>query len=206
MAKDNEKISVNKFESSLPSDNIISETLSGTDDITIQIKKNLPLQEMLSFVQEVVEACVDVENGDYVPEAYDFAVRVGVLTHYANFAMPSNMEKQYWLVNVSPAFQQVLDKIDPVQFHEIIRTIDRKIKFMLDIITSSAVSKINEMINKFNDIADVSAEALTKMKPSEVMQLMKAVPSLGNVDQEKIANVILEMQKKSENSSEDGKS
>ena len=98
MAKDIERVSINKFEQAVNVDNITTEILLDTQDVEIQIKKTIGLPEMMLFVQEVVEACIDGESGEYLPEAYDFAIRSAVLTHYANFAMPANLEKQYWLV------------------------------------------------------------------------------------------------------------
>ena len=53
MAKDIERVSINKFEQALNKDNIITETLVDTEDVTIQIKKTITLPEMMLFVQEV---------------------------------------------------------------------------------------------------------------------------------------------------------
>lgn len=202
MSKEIKKVSINKFESALNKENVITDTLLGTDDVTIQIKKTIPLQEMLLFVQEVVEACVDNENGEYIPEAYDFAIRVATLTHYANLSMPTNLEKQYWLVYNTKAFEQVLTHINTRQFDDIIRAIDKKIKFMLDVISSSAVIKINDVVSKFNDIAETSEKVFSGVNAEDMMKIIQGVSKLGEIEEENVVKTILDVQKSGEDKDE----
>ena len=194
MSKEIKKVSINKFESALNKNNVVTVRLAGTDDVVIQIKKTIPLQEMLLFVQEVVEACVDSESGEYIPEAYDFAIRVGVLTHYANFSMPANLEKQYCLVYNTDAFSQVLAEINTRQFDDIVRAIDKKIEFMLNVISSSAVTKINDVISKFNDIAEASEKAFSGINADDMAKIIQGISKLGEIDQENVAKTILDIQ------------
>ena len=191
MANDIKRISVNKFESALPSDNIITMTLDDTDDVVMQVKRVLPLQDMLSFVREVVESCIDAETGEYLPEAYDFAIRVGVLTRYANFTMPSKLDKQYMLIYGTCAFEQVMGLIDGAQFRDIMRAIDKKIKYMLDVMSASAVAKINEVINKFGDIAEAAEKAFAGANPDDIKKVIQGASKLDNVEGEDLAQIIL---------------
>lgn len=196
MEKDIKRVSITKFETALDKENIINETLVGTDDVVIEIKKTIPLNEMIVFVQEVVEACIDTETGEYTPEAYDFAFRVAVLTHYANFAMPSNLDKQYMLVYGTRAFDQITGNINVCQLSDITRAIDRKIQFMLDVISSSAVNKINEVINKFNDIATSSEQVFGGINPSELSKVVEGITKLNKMDEADVAKVILDAKSK----------
>lgn len=194
MAKDIDRVSINNFEQALAKDTVITETLADTEDVTIQIKKTITLPEMMLFVQEVVEACIDGETGEYIPEAYDFAIRSAVLTHYANFAMPANLEKQYWLIYNTRAFQQVLNNINEQQFNDIIRAIDRKVKYMLDVMSSAAVSKINEVIAKFNDVAAVSTKMFDGASPDDMTNFINGIAKLKDMKEEDIAQAIVKMQ------------
>lgn len=194
MAKDIDRVSINNFEQALAKDNVITETLVDTEDVTIQIKKTITLPEMMLFVQEVVEACIDGETGEYIPEAYDFAIRSAVLTHYANFAMPANLEKQYWLIYNTRAFQQVLNNINEQQFNDIIRAIDRKVKYMLDVMSSAAVSKINEVIAKFNDVAAVSTKMFDGASPDDMAKFINGITKLKDMKEEDIAQAIVKAQ------------
>lgn len=194
MAKDIDRVSINNFEQALAKDTVITETLVDTEDVTIQIKKTITLTEMMLFVQEVVEACIDGETGEYIPEAYDFAIRSAVLTHYANFAMPANLEKQYWLIYNTRAFQQVLNNINEQQFNDIIRAIDRKVKYMLDVMSSAAVSKINEAIAKFNDVATVSTKMFDGATPDDMAKFISGITKLKDMKEEDIAQAVVKMQ------------
>lgn len=202
MEKDIKRVSIAKFESALDKENIVTETLAGTEDVVIEIKKTIPLYEMTAFVQEVVEACVDSETGDYIPEAYDFAFRVAVLTHYANFAMPSNLEKQYMLVYGTRAFNQVTGSINVCQLNDIVKAIDRKIQFMLDVISSSAVTKINEVINKFNDIATSSEQVFGGMNPADLSKVIEGITKLNKMDEADVAKVILDVKSEGSDTTE----
>lgn len=194
MAKDIDRVSINNFEQALAKDTVITETLVDTEDVTIQIKKTITLPEMMLFVQEVVEACIDGETGEYIPEAYDFAIRSAVLTHYANFAMPANLEKQYWLIYNTRAFQQVLNNINEQQFNDIIRAIDRKVKYMLDVMSSAAISKINEVIAKFNDVAAVSTKMFDGTTPDDMAKFISGITKLKDMKEEDIAQAVVKMQ------------
>ena len=190
MSKNNQKISINKLESVLV-ENTVTEILNGTDNVEIHITKTLPLQEMLLFVQEVVEACIDGETGEYLPEAYDFAIRAGVLTRYANFTLPANLDNQYMLVYNTGEFDQVVAHINEKQFNDIVRAIDKKIKFMLDVISSSAVTKINEVIGKFNELAENAENAFGDVNGEDMANVVKGITQLKDINEENIAQVIL---------------
>lgn len=190
MSKNIQKISINKLESVLV-ENTVTEILNGTDNVEIHITKTLPLQEMLLFVQEVVEACIDGETGEYLPEAYDFAIRAGVLTRYANFTLPANLDNQYMLVYNTGAFDQVVAHINERQFNDIVRAIDKKIKFMLDVISSSAVTKINEVIGKFNELAETAENAFGDVNGEDMANVVKGITQLKDINEENIAQVIL---------------
>lgn len=191
MAK-TKKISISDFESALDTQSTVTEILSNSNGVEILIKKSISLDEMIIFIQEVVEACIDGETGEYIPEAYDFAVRVAILTHYANFTMPVNLEKQYWLVYNTTAVEQVLQHINTRQFDDIVRSIDKKIDFMLSIISSSAVSKINEVIAKFNDIATVGENAFKGIDSGTMTKVIQGISKLNNMSEKELATAVIE--------------
>lgn len=186
------KISVADFESALATENVVTEILSNTNGVEMSINKSISLDEMILFVQEVVEACVDGETGEYLPEAYDFAMRVAILTHYANFTMPTNLEKQYWLVYNTTAVEQVLQHINTRQFNDIVRAIDKKIEFMLNILSSSAVSKVNEIIAKFSDIAIAGENAFKGIDANTMTKVMQGISKLSNMSEKELATVVVE--------------
>lgn len=191
MAKKDKKISINEFEAALLADEPVYETLSGTDNTVMEIKKRIALTEMVSFVSEVVNSCIDAENGEYIPEGYDLAIRSCVLKYYANFTMPESIEKQYRLVYGTDAFRQVMESIDRTQFEDIVRAIDRKIKFMLDIMTASAVSEFRKMSEKIEKIVSEGEDIFRKIDPEKLKKAMDVFTTDGKPDEEKIVKALL---------------
>lgn len=196
MSKNTKRISVNKFETAIDTDNTIVTTLVGTEDVEIQIKKIISLSDMMKFVRDVVDSCVDGESGEYIPEAYDFAIRIAVLTYYANFEMPSNLEKRYFIVYNTPAFEQVLNSINRCQFNNIIEAINRKIKYRLDIMTSTAAAKIHEIIDKLSDVAEDAENAFKGVSAQEIANFVDGISKLKDIKDEDIAKAIVEVQDK----------
>lgn len=192
MAKKNERISINQFELSLTDDNVVFETLENTTNIKIQIKKTISLTEMIEFVKEVVESCIDIENAEFIPEAYDFAIREAVLTKYANFELNGSLDKRYYLLYNTGAFNQVMNHVNNEQFQTIIAAIDRKIRFMLDVMSSTAISKINEVINKFNEIAESGEGLFGSASAENISNIISAAEKLKGLDKDDVARAVLE--------------
>ena len=67
MSKKSNRISINKLES-IVQNNTVTVPMDGNPDIEIIIRRILPLQEVLQFVEDVVSSCIDVETGQYIPE------------------------------------------------------------------------------------------------------------------------------------------
>lgn len=199
MAKHRNKISINQLESSITDDNVITKGLLNDnsdfiDGASIQIYKVIPLPEMISFVSEVVEACIDGETGEYLPEAYDFAIRAAVLTRYANFTLPANLDKQYWLLYRSSAFDQVMSLIDKHQFNSIIRAIDDKIEFKLRLITSSAITKVNEMVDQLNRIVESTEKVFSGIEAEDMAKVLRGVAKIDGLNEEELVKTILDAQ------------
>ena len=196
------RVSINNFEKGLIKENIATEILEGTDDVEFQVKRTLTLPEMMNFVTNIVDSCVDGEMGEYTPEAYDFAVRVNVLKCYANFAMPENYEKQYMLVYNTTAFDQVMRHINKDQFGDMMRSVDKKIKFMLDILSSSAAAKVSEVIEKFNDIGESFAKAFTNIDAGAMTSLLENAAKMKDMSEEDLAKAILNVKASAVDSTE----
>ena len=123
--KGQKKISINTF------DKIMKDTYAPTETVAwhgvdITIKKTLSLQEMMEFVEAVVQLCFETESGKYIPEIRDFAIKLNTLTKYANFTMPHNITHQYQLIYCTDAFEKVLMNVNPQQFNEMCAAVDRR--------------------------------------------------------------------------------
>ena len=158
MAKKANKISVNALDSVV--DGINEVMIEEWDGIEVAIKHTIGLTEMLEMVNNVVESCFD-KNGDYIPEAKDLVIRCEILTKFANFTLPANIEKKYRCVMLSGAVEFVCSKINEFQLNEILSSIDKKIAYRCD-------SGINAIREQFTSLI-ASMEAMQSQTENKVV-------------------------------------
>lgn len=188
-----EKISIDNFGKILKNDNVATLFYGDKKDkFEVHVKRTIPLSDMLLLVQEVVESCIDGENGEYLPEACEFAIRRAVLTYYTNIDMSEkSLEEQYSFLYNTTVYKDVYDEIDGSQYYDIVAAIDKKIKYMLDIMSSTAVSKIIEVISKFNDIVNDSNKMFGQMSEGDLSNFVKEISNLKDMKEEDLAKAIL---------------
>lgn len=190
MAKTAKKISVNKFESMVIKQEPVVITTGEQDDVEIIVTPTIGLESMIDFVNYVVNSCVDMDRGEYIPEAYSLSFDMALLTHYANFTMPSSLEKAYELINNTDAVTLVSANVDGGQLSEIMDAIDNKIGHLLDVIASSAVTRINEVMGKINSIVEMSESALSGLNPDDIKGFFDRVSAISDKDVETVARAV----------------
>ena len=194
MKKKTNRISVIKFEKTVDKDNIVVVPLDGVEDANIEITKTIPLKDMIEFVEVVAESCVDMNDGEYTPQAKDFAIKREVLTKYANFTMPTNIEKQYEFIYGSYVYDIVMEHINFEQFREILNSIDEKIKYMLDCITSISASNTAKLLGKLDTISEQSSAMFDSIKGEDIAAAFKNIDTIANMDEAKIAHAVKEFE------------
>lgn len=193
MAKKEKRISINALEK-IAKEQFPESVTEQWFDIEVTIKRSLPLKEMLQFVQEVVDACFTTD-GTFVPEIMDFATKSGILTHYANFTLPDNLEKQYWLIYSTGAVDMVCQHINMVQLQEMIGGINRKIDHMCDTDIVATKAKLNDLYEAFVKMGTEVSDLFSGVNAEE---LQKMVGALGGTEmnEEKIVSAYIEHMKK----------
>jgi len=166
------RVSINQFEKALNRNNTVELILDGTTDVAFNVEKTISLNEAMSFVSEVVDSCVDGVSLEYIPEVYDFAIRVGVLSYYSNLKLPTSAKDQYTLVYGTSAYDQILQYINYSQYKAIIDAIDKKISYMTNIMLSTMSSKVNEMIDSFNDMTKADEGMLSSIDPDALADVV----------------------------------
>lgn len=194
MVKKVNRISVTKFEKVVSKDNVVVIPLDGVEDTNIEITKSISLQNMIEFVENVAESCVDMESGEFTPQVRDFAIKRELLTKYANFTMPNNIEKQYDFIYGSSVVDIVIQNINQLQFQEIISSIDRKIKFMLDCVTSISASNTVKLLNKLDSIAEQNTAMFDSLQGEDISTVFSNINTIANMDEEKLARAVKEIQ------------
>lgn len=193
MSKKESRISINKLESILK-ENIITVPMHGCEDVNIVIRRTLPLKDMMQFVTDVVSSCVDTENATYTPEIKEFAFKAAILTTYANFNLPSNVEKQYELVYRTDALEQVLEYIDANQLAEIERAIDAQIDHEVRMMESVLAIKTQEVMSRIDTMVEQFEAAFGGINSEELNGVMQRLAQMDNMTEESIAKAVLGIQ------------
>lgn len=189
MAKKEKKVTIGEFKNVMKEnfENIITIDWHGVE---VQVKKTISLVEMMGFVNEVVESCFD-DEGDYMPEIMDFAIKSNVLTRYANFTMPDNLEARYTMIYVSDAIHAVYSLIDADQINEILSAIDRKINFLCSGDIAYARNQLKSIIVKFDEMQDQFGEIFDGLSAEDLSNMFRAT-SNNSIDEVALVKAFME--------------
>jgi len=194
MSKKAARISINKLEATMQNNTIVV-PMDGNPDVKIIIRRILPLQEVLQFVEDVVSSCIDMETGRYIPEIQAFTTRASVLTRYANFTLPKDPEKQYDLIYNTSAFQQVMGTIDGVQYNEILYSINERIKHETAMMEGALANQMAELTAKIDAFVNNSEELFGSIKGEDMSALVKNLTKATDVDEEKLVKAVFNAKK-----------
>lgn len=165
--------------------------------LQVVIKKNLSLEEMMTFANSVVKSCFDQANGAYMPEVKDFAIRANVLDMYTNFTLPKDLEKQYDMVIRSGAVEMVLNHINYMQFNELVKAIDSKLQNTADANIQAFITKLDNVTTAFSDMQTEMEKMFSGVDSEDIGKLVGAIAN-GDNTQEGIVKSYLELVKKDE--------
>ena len=188
MAKSEKRISISVM------DKIIKEHFENTTteqwySIEVQIKKTLSFTEMMEFVNDVVLSCFQ-EDGGFVPEVMDFAIRSNILSKYANFSLPDKLEHRYEIIYKTDIIDLVCSRINGAQLNEIVASINRKVEFLCNSNALMIKRQVNDLISAFNDLQARTSDDIAKLAN---------VLSSGELDEGKIVEAYLDKTRPAEN-------
>jgi len=159
-------------------------------DNEVVIKRTLSLAEMLTFVDSVVSNCY-YDVGGYMPEVKDFVIKSNILTKYANFNLPDNLEHCYALVYGTDAVDVVLKHVSQAQLQDILNAIECKIEYLCDSNISAIEQQMREVAASFGDMQKKTEEVFSNIGTEDIEKLVRAININGNVDEEKLVNAFL---------------
>lgn len=195
--KDTKRVSINAWERVMKEHFDNAPVVTDWYGIDIEVKKVLPLKEMIVFVEEIVEACFG-KDGTFLPQAEQFAIRSGILTHYAGFAMPESLEKQYDLVMKTDAAEVVRKLIDETQIEDIIDAADRKIDYLCDSNAMTIKAETDKVLAEFQNLGENMEAVFNGMSADDIQKVLSSVGNLGEVDEGKIVEAYISKKKEDE--------
>ncbi len=193
MAKKESRISVNKLEDIVKENNVVVPMI-GNEEVKITIRRVLPLEDVMQFVTDVVSSCVNPDTGEYIPEAKDFAIKSGILSVYANFNLPSKVEKQYDLIYRTDVVEQVVQYIDRNQFQEIRDAIDENISHKIRVTESIAAAQVRELMARVSGIVEQVERLFGTVGEDGLGSVVQKIAQMGDINEESLAKAVLNTQ------------
>lgn len=192
MAKSEKKVSIALFDK-IAKAHFQNENVIQWHEAEVRVKRTLSLAEMLSFVDDVVGSCFHDQAG-YMPEVKDFAIKSNILTRYANFSMPDNLEHRYQMVYGTDAVDTVCSAIDTVQLQEIVNSINSKIRFLCDSKANLIQERINSVLETMEEMRDNTKDIFGGLTQDDLKALMGAITEHG-LSEEKIVEAYMEQKR-----------
>lgn len=189
MAKKEARISINALER-IAKENFQNTITKEWFGIEVNIRRTLPLEDVLMFTEDIVNACF-TSDGTFIPQVMDFAIKDGILTRYANFTMPSDTKKQYELVYATDAVEMVMEEIDQEQLESIVDAADRKIDYLCDTNIKEVSAKLEAILKTFEEMGTTVEQMFGGMTPEDMQKMLGAISEAGKLDEEKIVSAYM---------------
>lgn len=195
MAKNEKKIPIGSLDKVIK-ENFVNKTTAEWRGLEVSLKQNLSFTEVLEFVNDVVMSCFQEKSG-FMPEVMDFAIKSNILSKYANFSLPDNLEHRYEIVYNSDAVDFVCQNINMQQLREITASIDRKISYLCNTNVMNIQKQMMELVSAFENMQQKTADMFANFTPEDLTKIMGALNE-GGLDEEKIVRAYLEQTKPAE--------
>lgn len=195
MAKNEKRVSINIMDKVMKENfqNTLLDTWYGTE---IKITKSISFTDMLSFVSDVVNSCFQ-DDGGFMPEVMDFAIKSNILNRYTNVSMPDNLEHRYELIYCTDVIDFVCQRISAGQLQEIISSVSKKLDYMSDSNVIGIKKKTEELISAFENMQKQTENMFSNVTPDDFSKLIGAIGD-GKFSEDKVVEAYLNRTRKAE--------
>lgn len=186
------KLSISKIEK-IMKETFVPEVCMEWNGEKLNIRHTLTLEEMLTFADSVTNSCFG-EDGAYLPELKDFAIRVATLLSYADISLPEDPERKYAICYRTDLFRTVQEHIELDQYNEMIHAIDEKIEHMAESNVQMIYRKADEAAEAISGMVEKVGALFENIDEQDLRNLVSAIGS-GGLDEQKIVQAYLGAQK-----------
>lgn len=195
MANKVKKISINALEKCIErKPETVNIEWNGLD---ITIKTRLSFEKMMAFVDGVAESCFAADTKAFIPVAKDFVIGCLVIEMYSNLTLPQNVNKKYEIVSGCDVVDVILENVDKAQFDNIVKSINEKIRYLIEENLAQATIKTNDLLYSVSDIESKVGDLVSKITPDDMRTLITSI-SNGKLDEGKLMEAYLESKNKGE--------
>lgn len=195
MAKNDKRISITAFDK-IAKEQAVSDAVFDWHGVELVVKHTLGLTDMMEFVHDAAESCFS-ESGAFVPEVMDFAIKSNILSRYARFTLPDNLEHRYALIYETDAVDVVCEHINERQFQEIVASIKRRVNYVCESKVTLIQQKAEEMFTAFERLQEQSENMFDNVSKEDIQKLLGAVAN-GSFNEDAIVKAYLAQTKPSD--------
>lgn len=182
--KEVKKVSINAIENVMKTE-FANESQAQWHGVDIVIRKAIGLQESIEFVHQVVNGCFSDNEGDYMPELKDFAIRACLIEKYTNIRLPESSAKMYDMLYKTDLCSFVCGYISAEQFTSMVDAINDKLDYM----ANAGIKKLEQIAGAMDTLSKEYEEMFAGITPEEIKAVTDATAD--GVDEEKIVNALL---------------
>lgn len=184
------RISIDEFK------NVVAENFEPVVEVdwrglTLQIQKSLSLEEMLTFVNDVVSSCFAANTNEYLPEIKDFSTRCCILENYAGFVLPNSIGEKYDIVYSSDIVSFIVQYVEHGQFNAMLAAIDHKIEHQAQNNIEALNKQMNEIISGFDTLEKNLSGIFGGVDDETISKIATAI-SNGSFDENKLVKAFTE--------------
>lgn len=161
-------------------------------DGNIVYKTILNFDEAIQFSTSVTSSCIG-DEGEYIPEAYDYAVRSCVIGFYTNVDLPENNDERYALLYNTPLYKLVMSKINRQQFNAIKKSIDDRIDYMIKSNIKKFEEQLAQVVQMLESVSKQSSAMFDGVDAETLNQFVKKVSDMKNLDEEKLVKAVTDI-------------
>ena len=180
------KISAKKF------DLIDNEVVVSIGDVEVAVKRTISLNEFFNFVHDVVSYCFDDEEDAYRPEAKDFAIKHNLVERYTDVKLPGNVDHEYAIFYQTNLIQEILDKINPEQYNNLLLAIEEMTAHRLAVKESAAEYSAQMIMRQMSDFISKTESVLGDIGGPEMAAAISNLAKIGDVAEKDILHAVLE--------------
>lgn len=158
--------------------------------LKVTVTPVIGLKEMMEFVNNVVESCFS-SSGEYCPEIMDFAIACNVLTKYADFELPEDLEERYAMVCGTDAVSVVCERANREQLDSMLEAIRRRLEYRCNTGISMIEGRLNDLIAAFDKVGKLMSDAFSGVSADDVKRLIGAIGN-GRLDEKAVVDAFLE--------------
>lgn len=161
-------------------------------DGDVTYKTILNFDEAIQFSTNVASSCIG-DDGEYIPEAYDYAIRSCVIGYYTNVELPENNDDRYALLYNTPLYKLTMSKINRQQFNAIKKSIDDRIDYTVKSNIKKFEEQLAQVVQILESVSKQSSAMFDGVDSETLNQFVKKVSDMKNLDEEKLVKAVTDI-------------